>query len=71
MEMDHSTGDIAGTAVQIGHPIHEKQAQEVVCAARDESLYHAITDCGGGGLSSSVGEMARNWALMFSWRRFL
>jgi phosphoribosylformylglycinamidine synthase len=58
MEMDHSTGDIAGTAVQIGHPIHEKQAQEVVCAARDEGLYHAITDCGAGGLSSSVGEMA-------------
>jgi phosphoribosylformylglycinamidine synthase subunit PurSL len=58
MEMDHSTGDIAGTAVQIGHPIHEKQAQEVVCAARDERLYHAITDCGAGGLSSSVGEMA-------------
>ncbi len=58
MEMDHSTGDIAGTAVQIGHPIHEKQAQEVVCAARDEGLYNAITDCGAGGLSSSVGEMA-------------
>lgn len=58
MEMDSSTGDIAGTAVQIGHPIHEKQAQEVVCAARDECLYNAITDCGAGGLSSSVGEMA-------------
>ena len=56
MEMDHATGDIAGTAVQIGHPIHEEQAQEVVCAARDEGLYNAIQTAGRG-LSSSVGEM--------------
>ena len=58
MEMDHQTGEIAGTAVQIGHPINEKQVQEVICEARDLRLYSAITDCGAGGLSSSVGEMA-------------
>jgi phosphoribosylformylglycinamidine synthase II len=58
MEMDHETGEIAGSAVQIGHPIHEKQALEVVLRARDEGLYTAITDCGAGGLSSAVGEMA-------------
>lgn len=58
MEMDSSTGQIAGTAVQIGHPIHEKQALEVLLAARDEGLYTAVTDCGAGGLSSAVGEMA-------------
>ena len=58
MEMDHETGQIAGTAVQIGHPIHEKQALEAVMLARDEGLYTAITDCGAGGLSSAVGEMA-------------
>ncbi len=58
MEMDQSTGQIAGSAVQIGHPIHEKQVQEVVLRARDERLYTAITDCGAGGLSSAVGEMA-------------
>ena len=58
MEMDHQTGEIAGTAVQIGHPINEKQAQEVICEKRDLRLYSAITDCGAGGLSSSVGEMA-------------
>jgi phosphoribosylformylglycinamidine synthase len=58
MEMDVSTGDIAGSAVQIGHPIHEKQVQEVVLRARDAKLYTAITDCGAGGLSSAVGEMA-------------
>jgi phosphoribosylformylglycinamidine synthase len=58
MEMDQTTGDIAGSAVQIGHPINEKQVLEVVLQARDEHLYHAITDCGAGGLSSAVGEMA-------------
>jgi phosphoribosylformylglycinamidine synthase II/phosphoribosylformylglycinamidine synthase I len=57
MEMDQETGGIAATAVQIGHPIHEKQVLEVVLRARDERLYHAITDCGAGGLSSAVGEM--------------
>ncbi len=59
MEMDHETSEVAGSAVQIGHPIHEKQALEAVLLARDEQLYTAITDCGAGGLSSAVGEMAR------------
>ncbi len=57
MEMDDDTGEIAGTAVQIGNPIKEKQVQEVVLRARDAGLYSAITDCGAGGFSSAVGEM--------------
>ncbi|MDT8307389.1 MAG: phosphoribosylformylglycinamidine synthase subunit PurL [Anaerolineae bacterium] len=57
MEMDVETSAIAGTAVQIGNPIVEKQVQEVVLRARDERLYSAITDCGAGGYSSAVGEM--------------
>lgn len=58
MEMTHETGQVAGAAVQIGHPIHEKQVLEVLLAARDEGIYSAVTDCGAGGLSSAVGEMA-------------
>lgn len=58
MEMDTTTGATAGSAVQIGNPIEEKQVQEVVLRLRDARLYHAITDCGAGGLSSAVGEMA-------------
>lgn len=58
MEMDSSTSDIAGTAVQIGNPIMEKQVQEVILRARDAQLYTAITDCGAGGFSSAVGEMS-------------
>ncbi len=57
MEMDQTTSTIAGSAVQIGHPIQEKQVLEVVLKARDARLYTAITDCGAGGLASAVGEM--------------
>lgn len=59
MEMDASTGTVAGSSVQIGNPITEKQVQEVIIQARDEKLYSAITDCGAGGLSSAVGEMTQ------------
>ena len=58
MEMGVETALIAGSSVQIGHPIHEKQTLEAILIARDEKLYTAITDCGAGGLSSSIGEMA-------------
>ncbi|MCU0499298.1 MAG: phosphoribosylformylglycinamidine synthase subunit PurL [Anaerolineae bacterium] len=57
MEMDTQSALLSGGAVQIGHPIAEKQVQEVVLRARDAGLYNAITDCGAGGLSSAVGEM--------------
>jgi phosphoribosylformylglycinamidine synthase len=56
-ELTHETGETAGSAVQIGDPITEKGLIEVIEAARDQGLYHAITDCGAGGLSSAIGEM--------------
>jgi phosphoribosylformylglycinamidine synthase II/phosphoribosylformylglycinamidine synthase I len=58
LEMDTSTTAIASSSVQIGNPITEKQVQEVILRARDEKLYRAMTDCGAGGFSSAVGEMA-------------
>ena len=58
-ELTHETAEVAGSAVQIGDPITEKGLIELVEAARDAGLYHAITDCGAGGLSSAVGEMGR------------
>ncbi len=60
MTMDAQTGDVAGASVQIGDPITEKGLVEVITRARDLGLYHAITDCGAGGLSSAVGEMAKD-----------
>jgi phosphoribosylformylglycinamidine synthase len=56
-ELTHDTSETAGSAVQIGDPITEKGLIELIEAARDASLYTAITDCGAGGLSSAVGEM--------------
>ncbi|RME60257.1 MAG: phosphoribosylformylglycinamidine synthase subunit PurL, partial [Caldilineae bacterium] len=59
-ELTHETGEVAGSAVQIGDPITEKGLIELVEAARDERLYNAITDCGAGGLSSAIGEMGED-----------
>lgn len=58
MTMDAQTGEVSGASVQIGDPITEKGTIEVTLRARDLKLYHAITDCGAGGLSSAVGEMS-------------
>ena len=58
--MDASTVDHVGSAVQIGDPITEKGLIEVIERARDAQLYNAITDCGAGGFSSSVGEMGED-----------
>jgi phosphoribosylformylglycinamidine synthase len=56
--LDADTGEQAGASLQIGDPITEKGLIEVVERARNARLYTAITDCGAGGLSSAVGEMA-------------
>ncbi len=48
------------TAVQIGDPITQKRMTDMLLVARDRGLYNSITDNGAGGLSSSVGEMARD-----------
>jgi phosphoribosylformylglycinamidine synthase len=58
MTMDAQTGEVAGASVQIGDPIVEKGLIDVITRARDLGLYNDITDCGAGGLSSAVGEMA-------------
>jgi phosphoribosylformylglycinamidine synthase len=48
-----------GGAVQIGNAITEKKLVDTLLQARDRGLYRAITDCGAGGLSSAVGELAK------------
>jgi phosphoribosylformylglycinamidine synthase subunit PurSL len=58
MTMDAQTGEVSGASVQIGDPITEKGLIDVILRARDLGLYNDITDCGAGGLSSAVGEMA-------------
>src|SRR5215469_3291319 len=56
-ELTSESEKLSGGAVQIGNAITEKMLLDVILAARDRGLYHAITDCGAGGFSSAVGEM--------------
>jgi phosphoribosylformylglycinamidine synthase len=57
-ELTTESEGVSGGAVQIGNAITEKMLLDVLLAARDQGLYHAVTDCGAGGFSSAVGEMA-------------
>lgn len=61
-ELTDSHADEFSHAVQIGNPITQKKTLDVILQARDHAegcLFHAITDCGAGGLSSAVGEMGQ------------
>ena len=63
VELEDSSEETSSGAVQIGNPIKEKVVLDGLLKARDAGsrpLYSAVTDCGGGGLSSAVGEMAKN-----------
>ncbi|MFA5056229.1 MAG: phosphoribosylformylglycinamidine synthase subunit PurL [Dehalococcoidia bacterium] len=56
-ELTAESETVSSVSVQIGNPIVEKKLLDVLLKARDRGLYSRITDCGGGGLSSAVGEM--------------
>jgi len=57
-ELTKESEAISASSVQIGDPITEKKLIDALLKAREQGLYRRITDCGGGGLSSAVGEMA-------------
>ncbi len=57
-QLTEESGAESFTSVQIGNAIVEKKVLDVILQARDRRLFRRITDCGGGGLSSAVGEMA-------------
>lgn len=57
-ELTQESEQVSSGAVQIGNPIQEKKMLDTILEARDKNLYDSITDCGAGGLSSAVGEMA-------------
>ncbi|MHC4077238.1 MAG: phosphoribosylformylglycinamidine synthase subunit PurL [Planctomycetota bacterium] len=58
LELHTESETVSSGAVQIGDPITERKAMDCVLRIRDEDLLSAITDCGAGGFSSAVGEMA-------------
>src|SRR3989344_120155 len=57
-EMTERTLTVSGTAVQIGNAIEEKRVIDAVQVLQEKGYIRAITDCGAGGYSSAVGEMA-------------
>lgn len=73
-ELTDTHTDEFAHAVQIGNPLEEKKVLDLIGLARDYTgdavgnaprknsrcLFSAITDCGAGGLSSAIGEMAEN-----------
>jgi phosphoribosylformylglycinamidine synthase subunit PurSL len=56
-KLDDTSVTSSRSAVQIGNAIVEKRMIDALMKARDRRLYRRVTDCGGGGLSSAVGEM--------------
>ena len=62
-EVEHGHSTEFSHAVQIGNAITEKKMLDAMLAARDQAdgpLYSGLTDCGAGGFSSAVGEMAKD-----------
>ena len=57
-QLNKDSTELSSSSVQIGNPIVEKKLIDTLIQARDHNLFRRITDCGGGGLSSAVGEMA-------------
>jgi phosphoribosylformylglycinamidine synthase II len=60
-ELTEKSEEISRPAVQIADPIEEEKVKRAVVEIRDLQLGSAITDIGGGGLSSAVGETAERF----------
>jgi phosphoribosylformylglycinamidine synthase II len=60
-ELTEKSEEISRPAVQIANPIEEEKVKRAVIGIRDAGLGSAITDIGGGGLSSAVGETAERF----------
>jgi len=57
VDLTQESEEVSASSGQIGNPITEKKMLDAILKARDRGLFRRITDCGGGGLSSAVGEM--------------
>jgi phosphoribosylformylglycinamidine synthase II len=60
-ELTEKSEEISRPAVQIADPIEEEKLKRAIIEVRDLELASAITDLGGGGLSSAVGETAEKF----------
>jgi phosphoribosylformylglycinamidine synthase len=57
-ELTEKSEQISRPAVQIANPIEEEKLKRAIIEVRDRRLGSGITDLGGGGLSSALGERA-------------
>jgi phosphoribosylformylglycinamidine synthase II len=60
-ELTEKSEVISRPAVQIANPIEEEKVKRAIVEIRDLQLASAVTDIGGGGLSSAVGETAERF----------
>ena len=60
-ELTEKSEEVSRPAVQIADPIEEEKVKRAIIEIRDRQLASAITDLGGGGLSSAVGETAERF----------
>jgi len=60
-ELTEKSEQVSRPAVQIANPIEEEKLKRAIIQIRDLELASAITDLGGGGLSSAVGETAKRF----------
>jgi phosphoribosylformylglycinamidine synthase len=60
-ELTEKSEEISRPAVQIANPIEEEKLKRAIIEIRELELASAITDLGGGGLSSAVGETAKRF----------
>jgi len=57
-ELTEKSEEVSRPAVQIANPIEEEKLKRVIIEVRDRRLGSGISDLGGGGLSSAIGERA-------------
>jgi phosphoribosylformylglycinamidine synthase len=61
-ELTEKSEEISRPAVQIADPIEEEKVKRAIVEIRNLQLGSAVTDIGGGGLSSAVGETAERFS---------
>ncbi|KXB06473.1 hypothetical protein AKJ53_00280 [candidate division MSBL1 archaeon SCGC-AAA382F02] len=59
VELTEESEEASRPAVQIANPIEEEKLRRAIMKVREKGLGTAITDLGGGGLSSAIGETAQ------------
>ena len=60
-ELTEKSEEISRPAVQIANPYEEEKLKRAIIEIRDTGLASSITDLGGGGLSSAIGETANRF----------